>query len=90
MAILDGFTAKYYEVLRLGIQRDGNGAVVAMYDIALRNVDGRRMGTLSQGSVLTQPERQAIVAIFQRDKAQFEAATGLEEWVEPEEPPIGP
>ncbi len=84
MAILDGFIPKYYKVLRMGIQQV-DGDVVATYDIALRNSDGGPIGILNQGSTLTSQERQAIVAIFLRDKAQFEAATDLEEWIEPEE-----
>ena len=84
MAILDEFTPKYYEVLRMGIQRDDSGIVV-MYDIALRSVSGNRIGVLGQRSEFTQQERQAIVAIFLRDKAQFETATKLEEWIDPEE-----
>lgn len=84
MAILDELTPAYYEVLRLGLQRR-DGEVVAVYDVAIRNVNEHRMAIINQGSVLTEQEGQAVVAIFQRDVAAFEAATGLQEWVEPEE-----
>ena len=86
MAILDEFTPRWYEVIRLGMQkRDGN--VVAIYDIAIYNVLRQRMGIINQSSVLTEQERQAVIAIYLRDEAQFEAATGLEKW-EPEEPDL--
>ena len=88
MAILDELTPKYYEVLRLGMQRGEDGEVVAMYEIFIRNVDGHRMKIINRGSTLTDQERQAVVAIFQRDVAAFEAATGLEKWVEPELPEL--
>lgn len=84
MAILDELTPRWYEVLRLGMQRQ-DGEVVAIYDIAIRNVLGNRMKIINRGSVLTEQEKQAVIAIFLRDKAQFEAATGLEEWVVPPE-----
>lgn len=86
MAILDEITPKYYEVLNLTMQRQ-DGEVVATYQIMIRNVLGNPRRIINQGSVLTSQEKAAVVAIFQRDKAQFEAATGLEEWVEPEESP---
>ena len=84
MAILDELTPAYYEVLRLGMQRQ-DGEVAAIYDVAIRNVFGQRMAIINRGSVLTEQERQAVIAIFQRDVAAFEAATGLEEWEEPDE-----
>ena len=82
MAILDELTPRWYEVLRLGMQRR-DGEIAAIYDVAIRNVLGRRMAIMNRGSALTEQERQAIVAIFQRDVAAFEAATGLEKWIEP-------
>lgn len=85
MAILDELTPAYYEVLNLGMQRQ-DGEVIAIYDVAIRNVLGQGMAIINRGSVLTEQERQAVVAIFQRDVTAFEAATGLEEWVEPPEP----
>lgn len=84
MAILDELTPKYYEVLRMGVQRV-NGDVVAIYDVAIRNVNGNQMGTLDPGSVLTPEEKAMMTAIYLRDEEQFEAATGLEKWVPPEE-----
>jgi len=84
MAILDSVTPTYYEVLTLSMERR-NGDVVASYHVAIRNVNGNRMTIINPGSALTPQEKAAIVAIFQRDKDQFEAATGLQEWVPPEE-----
>lgn len=84
MAPLDGLTPRWYEPLRLAIQRV-NGDVVAIYDVGIRNVNGSQMGTLNPESVLTPEEKAMVAALYQRDLAQFEAATGLEQWVEPEE-----
>jgi len=80
---MDGLTPKYYEVLNLGMQRQ-DGDVVASYSIAIRNVLGNRMQIINLGSTLTEQERQAVVAIFQRDVAAFETVTGLTKWEEPE------
>lgn len=82
MAIMDKLTPRWYEILNLRMQRQ-DGDVVASYSIAIRNILGQRMVIINQGSVLTAQERQAVVAIFQRDVAAFEAATGLEKWEEP-------
>lgn len=84
MAILDELTPRWYEVLRLGIQQQDSD-VVAVYDIAIRNVLGNRMAIINRGSALTTQEKQAVAAIYRRDEAQFEAATGLEKWIEPTE-----
>lgn len=83
MAILDEVTPGYYEVMRLGMQKQ-DGDVVAIYDIAIRNVSGNRMAIINQSSILTEQEKAAVAAIYLRDEAQFEAATGLEKWAPPE------
>lgn len=83
MAILDKLTPTYYTVLNMGIQQE-DSKIEAAYDIAILNARKHRIAILSQSSTLTVQEKQAIVAIFLRDKAQFEAATGLEEWIPPE------
>lgn len=82
MAIMDELTPRWYEVLRLGMQQQ-DSEIVAIYDVAIRNVLGQRMAIINESSVLTEQERQAVIAIFQRDVAAFEAATGLEKWIEP-------
>jgi len=84
MGLLDEFIPVYYQVRSMCHERNG-GDVVTTYNVSLRNAAGNRMGTVNPGSVLTEQERQAIAAIFIRDKAQFEAATGLTEWKESEE-----
>ena len=66
-----------------------DGEVVAVYDIAIYNVDNHRMAIINRGSTLTPQERQAVVAIFIRDKAAFEMATGLTEYVPSPEPEGG-
>ena len=83
MAILDEITPRWYEPLTLAFERQ-DGDVVAVYNVMIRNVLGHEMRIVNLGSVLTEQEKAAIIAIYQRDEAQFEAATGLEKWVEPE------
>lgn len=73
---MDGLTPAYFEVLTLGMQRQDRD-VAANYNIAIRNILGNRMAIINRGSTLTEQEKQAVVAIFQR-MAAFEAATGLE------------
>lgn len=85
MAILDSITPKYYEVLNLSFRRGSDGTVTAFYNVGIRSITGDMTKILSPSSTLTEEEKQAVAAIFLRDKAQFEAATGLEEWVPPEE-----
>ncbi len=82
MGIMDELTPRWYEILSLGMQRQDN-EVIASYTIAIRNILGNRMAIINRGSALTSQERQAVVAIFQRDVAAFEAATELEKWEEP-------
>lgn len=78
--MLDEFIPKYYEVARLGVQIGSGGGVTAVYDIIIRNAEGKRIGSLNPTSVLTQQERAAIAAIFQRDKTEFETQSQLTEW----------
>ena len=85
MTILDPITPAYYKVITLGMERVDDD-VVARYHIAIYNVNGNLMTHINQGSVLTEQEKQAVRTIFQRDVEAFEAATGMEKWVEPEEP----
>lgn len=79
MSIITPFIPTHYKVLRMGLQRTDSG-VVAIYDIQLLNAEGQVVGTVNPASVLTTPEKAAIATIFNRDKAMFEAATGLSEW----------
>lgn len=85
MAILDSITPKYYEPLTLGFEQQ-DGDVIARYNVAIRSVNGKRMTIVNPGSTLTLEEKAMVVAMYQRDLAQFEATTGLERWVPPEEP----
>lgn len=84
MSLINYLIPTYYKIGRLGIQKDGS-QVVASYDVAIFNVDGRRLATIHPSSVLTAQEKTALLAIIQRDKNQFEANTGLTEWLPPEE-----
>ena len=80
MSLIDHLTPAHYRVLRLGIQKDGG--LTARYDLMILNAAGRELERMSVSSVLTQGEQDAIVAMFQRDQAQFETNTGLTEWQE--------
>lgn len=85
MPLLNHLTPTQYEVRRMGIQRQ-DGQVVAIYDLMIRNADGDELDMMSLDSALTAQEKAAIAAIFARDQSQFETATGLTEWIPPEEP----
>lgn len=85
MAILDEITPKYYQPLTLGFERQGSD-VVAVYNVMIRNVLGNEMKIINLASVLTPEEKAMAAAIYLRDEAQLEAATGLEKWIPPEPP----
>lgn len=87
MAILDSMIPKYYEPLALGFEQQ-DGDVVARYNIAIRSINGNRVADINRGSTLAPEEKAMVVAMYQRDLAQFEVATGLERWVPPPEEPV--
>jgi len=76
MAILDSVTPTYYEAITLNMERV-NGDVAAKYNVAIYNAYGNVMTHISASSTLTPEEKAMVLAMYQRDIAQFEAATGL-------------
>lgn len=83
MSIIDDLTPVYYELTRIGVQRE-NGDVVAIADMRIRNADGKILITHNPQTTLTPQEKQALGEFVNRELAVFETATGLTEWVEPE------
>jgi len=80
MSAIDYLTPAYYKVLRMGVERDAE--TVAIYDVLILNADGKPLDRLSLTASLTAQEKAGLAAIFLRDKAVFEANTGLTEWQE--------
>lgn len=85
MGILDPVTPKYYKPITLNMER-ADGDVVAVYNVAIYNVNANVMTHLPLGSTLMPEEKAVVAALYQRDIAQFEAATGLEPLPEEPEP----
>jgi len=81
VGILDSITPKYYKVITLKMERQ-NGEVAAKYHVRIYSVNGTVMTHMNPSSELTEEERDMIITMYQRDTAQFEAATGLEPWTE--------
>ncbi len=85
MSFIDDLIPKFYELTRIGIQRE-NGDVVAIADMRILNADGRQLITHNPQTTLTTQEKQALAGFVNRELAAFETATGLTEWIPPEEP----
>lgn len=78
MAILDNLQPTYYKVREMAVTRDGGIGI--SYTVEILGANGHRIGQVYPVASLTTQERSAIVAIYQRDKDDFETATGLTEW----------
>lgn len=85
MSIITDLTPAYYRLTRIGIQRT-DGDVIAIADMQILNADGRQLATHNPATALTPTEKTALLGFVNRELALFEAATGLEEWMPPEEP----
>ena len=85
MTFIDDLIPVYYELTRIGIQRS-NGDVVAIADMKILNAEGRQLITHNPQTTLTTQEKQALGAFVNRELGAFETATGLTEWIPPEEP----
>ena len=84
MGLITNLTPVYYDLTRIGLQRT-NGDVIAIADMRILNADGKQLDTHNPSTVLTSQEKQMLAAFVNRELAAFEAATGLTEWIEPEE-----
>lgn len=86
MGLIADLTPVYYTLVRIGIQRT-NGDVVAVADLRILNADGGVLCHHNPSTTLTPQEKQALGNFVNREMAAFETATGLTEWIEPEEEP---
>lgn len=86
MDLISDLTPVYYRLLRIGIQRDGTD-VVAIADLQILNADEQILVTHNPQTTLSAQEKQLLGTFVNRELAAFEAATGLTEWVEPDEGP---
>lgn len=82
MGIITDLTPAHYKLVRIGIERDGSD-VVAIADLRIVNADGGVLAMHNPQTILTAPEKAALVGFVTRELALFETATGLTEWVEP-------
>ena len=81
--IVAQLTPKYYRLRRIGIEQS-NGTVVSVLDLAVLSETGREVGTDHPEAVLTAAEKQAIINYASRALREYEVATGLTKWAEPE------
>lgn len=82
MAILDPVTPTYYKVRQMQIKVEG-GEMFVGYGVEILNVHGHSLGMLYPDSAMTEAEKAAVLNRYNTDKAAFETATGLTEWVNP-------
>ena len=85
MGLIENLTPVYFILTRVGIQRS-NGDVVAIADMQILNADGKQLATHNPSTTLTPQEKQVLAAFVNRELEAFETATGLTEWIPPEEP----
>ncbi len=86
MNFIDDLTPKFYKLVRIGIERDGDGDVIALADVLILGADGGQLVTRHPSTMLTSQEKQALGSFVNRELGKFETATGLTEWIPPEEP----
>lgn len=85
MSIVTDLTPTQYELIRIGLQREGTD-VVAIADIWIYNAAGQRLTTHNPSTTLTTNEKQVLAGFVNRNLMAFEAATGLTKYTPPEEP----
>jgi len=81
MELIANLVPKFYRLVRIGVQRDGDD-VVTIADLQILNRDGKVLCTYSPSITLTAAEKQTIRMFVARDLTLFEDVTGLEEWSE--------
>lgn len=87
MTITEELTPTTYELIRIGIQREG-ADVVAIADLRIRNASGKILAIHNPSTTLTAGEKSALLAFVNREMGLFEASSGLVEWIPPEEPSL--
>ena len=85
MSIVTDLTPTQYELIRIGLQREGT-EVIAIADMWIYNAAGQRLTTHNPSTTLTTNEKQVLVGFVNRNLAAFEAASGLTKYIPPEEP----
>lgn len=83
MSFIDDLTPMFYKLVRVGIQRDDDGNVVAIADVLILGENGGQLVTRHPSTTLTSQEKTALGNFLNRELGRFETATGLTEWVEP-------
>ena len=85
MSIIDDLTPVHFKLMRFGIQREEGGAALKS-DVLILNVNGEQLRTVHPTPTITSQEKQGLKAIIDRNLDAYATATGLTEWVPPEEP----
>ena len=83
--ITEKLTPKTYELIRIGLQREG-ADVVALADLRIRNAADETLMIDNPSTTLTPSEKSVLAAFVNRELALFEASSGLTEWVPPPPP----
>lgn len=84
MSIIEDLTPKHFKLMRFAIQREEGGAVL-LSDVLILNAAGEQLRTVHPTPTITPQEKQGLKGIIDRNLAAYETATGLTEWVEPED-----
>ena len=87
MGVVDDIAAlapTQYEVMRLAFQQTDSG-LVAFWDVRIRNAAGRILTVVHPANQPDMSTTTALASFYNASKAAFETATGLTEWVPPEE-----
>jgi hypothetical protein len=79
MGLIEDLTPAHYELMRIGLQRNG-ADVVAVADLRILNASGKFLATHNPSTTLTLAEKQALLGFVGREMSLFETATGLTEW----------
>ena len=85
MSIIDDLTPKHFRLVRFGVQREGGGAVLKS-DVLILNAAGDQLRVVHPTPTITAQEKQGLKAIIDRNLDAYATATGLTEWIPPEEP----
>lgn len=88
MSIVDKVTVTQFEVVRICYQLDGDGNLVTLADVRLRNAAGHALGRDAVTVPWTAEEETTIKAKIADKITTYAAATGWVEYVPPKEKEI--
>jgi len=77
-------TPTTYEPVRIALQQNDDGEIVALADFRIRNANGQVIDDDHPTVTLTEQERATFLTWFLGKLDLYEAATGLERYVPPE------